>query len=153
MDGPRLNTCPAQYIIDSLLPRPRAFGAPTAMLPSGSTSSHFDPFLVTGQDSNCTSIAWAMSSVCCSYPLLSALNENQQPTLEAGTVIGANHGAFQAQSDNTQDSFDPLLNFDPNVYYYGLSGFSPFQPSLSVLGGPSGARTPARSVFYNKLRL
>ena len=123
------------------------------MLPSGSASSHFDPFLVTGQDPNCASIAWATFSVCRSYLLLLALNENQQPTLEAGAVIGAYHGAFQAQSDNTQDSFDPLLNFDPNEYYYGLSGFSPFQPPLSVLGEPSGVRIPARSVLYNILRL
>ena len=132
-------------MIDSLLSRPCAFSAPTAMLPSGSTSSHFDmnhPFLVTGQDPNCTSIAWATFNVCCSYPLLSALNENQQPTLEAGAVIGANHGAFQAHSDNIEDQFDPLLYFDSNEY--GLSGFSPF-----LLGEPSGARTPARSVLYN----
>ena len=69
--------------------------------------------------------------------------------IEAGVGIGPGPN-FQAQSNNIQDSFDSLLNFGSNGYHYGLSGFLPFQPSLPVLGEPSGARTSARSVVNNK---
>jgi hypothetical protein len=109
----------------------------------------FSHILVTGQDPNCTSIARAMFSTCCLYSLLSALDENQLPVLEAGALIGANDGgAFQGQSDNIQDAFDSLLNFGSNEYHYGLNGFAPPQPSssLSVFGAPSSASS-ARSVL------
>ena len=114
----------------------------------------FSDILMTGQNPNCTSIAWAMFSTCYLIQLISALHENQQPASEAGAVIGANHdGVFQAP-DNIQNSFDSLLNFGSNEYHYGLSGFTPSQSSLSVLGaavlgGPSHA-SGARLVVYNK---
>jgi hypothetical protein len=115
----------------------------------------FSNILATGQDPNCTSIVWALFSTCCLYPLLSALDENQLPVLEAGALIGANDdGVFQGQSDNIQDLFDPLLNFSSNGYHYGLHGFAP-QPSssLSVFGASSSASS-ARSVLdITSLRL
>ncbi len=105
---------------------------------------------MTGQDSNCTLIGQVTLSTWLLYsnPLLSALNEIQHTALEAypGAVIGANDGAIQAASDNMQDSFGSLLDFDSNGYFYGSSGFSDFQSSLPVLGGPSGARTSSQSV-------
>ena len=145
------------YITDGLpcSLRPCPSVAPTAMLDFGFTFSDMNyPVLVTGHDSNCTSIAWTTFSICCLYPLPSVLNENPRPALEAATVIGTSDGAFQAQTqaqtDNTQDPFGSLLNFGSNEHH-GLSGFSPFQSSLSVLiGAPIMARTSVRSVLYNK---
>ena len=128
-------------------------------------SSHFDlifsnmnhPVLVTGQDSNCTSIVGAAFSTCCLLLILVAFTFTAHEAgsdIETGADIGpgpiVNDGAFQAQSNNIQDSFDSLMDFGSNGYHYGLSGFLPFQSSLPVLGEPSSARTSARSVLYNK---
>jgi hypothetical protein len=139
------------------------------MLPSGSASSPFgfetnDPPLsllepggLVGQESICTSIAWATLSTCYSYPLLSALNENQRAALEAytGAVIDPNDGAFQVQSENIQDLFGSSLNFGSNEYDYGSSNFPAFQytlPGHVNLGGSSRARYSARLVLYNKTK-
>src|SRR5258706_8416086 len=98
--------------IDAILPTP--LFSPLLLLPIFPDMNHPDP--MTGQDSNCTSIARATLStwMLYSYPLLLALNEIQQPALETypGAVIGANDGAIQAPSDNMQDSFDSLFDFD-----------------------------------------
>ena len=118
------------------------------------------PILVTGQESNCTSIVGAAFSTCL-YSTLSLFTFTAHEAgadieigadIEAGADIGPGpiviDGAFQAQPNNIQDSSDSLLGFGSNGYRYGSSGF--LQPSLPVLGEPSGARTSARSVLYNK---
>ena len=112
------------------------------------------PVLVTVQDSNCTSIVGAAFSTCCLLLILVAFTFTAHEAgsgVEAGANIGpgpiVNDGAFQAQSNNIQDSFDSLLDFGSNGYHYGFNGFLPFQPSLRE---PSSARTTARSVLYNK---
>ena len=109
------------------------------------------PVLVTGQGSDSTSIVGAAFSTRCLLLILVAFTFTALEAgmdIEAGADIGPgpNDGAFQAQSNNIQDSFDSLMDFD----HYGLSGFLPFQPSLPILGEPSGARTSARSVVNNK---
>lgn len=160
--GPSLNKalpktpCGMRYIADDRWRSPYVLViAPTsAMLPSDSTLSHFgftlpdmiNPFSMTVQDSNCTSIAWVTLRTCYSRLLLSALNENQQRA-----VIDANDGAIQAPSDNMQDSFGSLLNFGSNEYLYGSSG----SPALILSPCPwaSRARTSARSVRYNKVEV
>ncbi len=89
----------------------------------------------------------------------SALHENQQPGLAdyAGAFIGANAGAFQAQLDNTQDLFDSSLDFSLNEPLSGSSDFPAFQypplPTPVDLAAHTSARTPARSVSYNKTRV
>ena len=99
---------------------------------------------------DCTSIVGAAFSTCCLLLILVAFTFTAHEAgagIEAGAEID-NDAAFQAQSNNIQDSFNPSLDFDSNGYYYGLNGFLP--SSLPVLGGPSSARTSARSVLYNK---